>query len=219
MAWSRVQKNNSGSASSTWGSATAAGNLLVAAFSCITSSGNSTVTPPAGKGWTAGPLARQGGTPNVQTFLFYNLNSASQSGSQTFTATGSPTGLCLEMAEYTNTGVSTTTHNQDQTNTGAATTSPSTGTTAALAGSGELAIASIDQGSATDVFSAPTNSYTLVDTVTGSALAMAFLENLSVGSAGTGVGVTSSISLAFAGAVMTFTNPAGGHSTLPLQGC
>ncbi|HEY2731373.1 MAG TPA: hypothetical protein VGK52_15625 [Polyangia bacterium] len=82
-------------ASPSWGSATTAGNLLVAV---LTYNGSPTITAA---GWTlAGSAATQG--TNVRSAIYYIQNASSQSGAQTFIATGtsSAPALSVQLAEY-----------------------------------------------------------------------------------------------------------------------
>ena len=82
-------------ASPSWGSATVAGHLLVA---IVTYNGSPTLTMPSG--WTAATTASEG--LNVSVAIYYIQNASSQSGAQTFTATGSSSapGLSVQLAEY-----------------------------------------------------------------------------------------------------------------------
>ena len=147
-------------ASPSWGSATTAGNLLVAV---LTYNGSPTITAT---GWTlAGAAATQG--TNVTSAIYYIQNAPSHSGAQTFMATGSLSApaLSVQMAEYS--GIMTS-GALDLTGTASATTANSitvatgTGTTTGP----ELAIAAFaeDDASNSHAWGGPTSPFADINT-------------------------------------------------------
>src|SRR3989344_6725230 len=151
----RVQQT-SGSAtanpvSATWVSSTTTGNLLVAQI--ITASDPGIITPPSG-GWTLVDTIINAN----YTKLYYIENAAAQSGSQSWAITGDTSATQLIMAEYS--GVATSgALDQYSTVTGVDTTltTPTVNTTTA----DQLLIGVFGNGSTSESFSSPTNSFSI----------------------------------------------------------
>src|SRR3989344_4815628 len=197
----RVQQT-SGSAttnpvSATWTSSTTSGNLLVAQI--VTASDPGLITPPAG-GWTLIDTIINAN----YTKLYYIQNAAAQSGSQSWAITGDTSATQLIMAEYS--GVATSgALDQYSTVTGVDTTltTPTVNTTTA----DQLLIGVFGNGSTSESFSSPTNSFSIYAQGTvGSAPASsgAFVDRIVSSTGSYSAGVTGTGGSAWGSIIATF---------------
>lgn len=217
MAIALVQtcKNNEsagdGSMDVTWGSATTAGNLLVAVVSASRAglSGVPTITPPAG--WTEAVTQACDSVSGVdrRTSIYYKANAASESGAKTWTCT-THTGVAslgVVMAEFS--GIATSSPLDQSTGTADTSTTAttcSTGTTGSTTQADELAVAAYQGGS---TLGSPSNSFAIQDQTAGANFIALATKTLSA----TGTVTTSatySTGSSNAGCVATFKAAAGG---------
>jgi hypothetical protein len=222
MAWSVVQHhfttNNVSPIAPAWSPSTTNGNLLVATLCVVRSDSTSFSTVTAPSGWVLANQNKNVSTPNGQAFNYYILNSPSRSGSESFSFTGTITGCTLDIVELTNPLVTSASLDQAHGGNGTSAT-PATGTSAALRTSSDVAIACICQAGAVATFSSPTNSYSIEDQGSNTSCTGACLINLAVGTAGTGVAVTSTQNENWSAGLMTFylSGLLGGDG-LPMMG-
>jgi hypothetical protein len=208
--WSLVQKPaDSATGSNTFASPTTEGNLLVA---WVSSKSDTAFTGPSG--WTRGPSIANAAVSEGQWWFYYN-NPGSLTGP--FTWSGPSGTIDVAIAEFTCTNVSMVARPSDSgTGTAGATASVTVSTANGTAHSGDLVLAgfqqTLDTASAI-TWTAPSGFTALA---THSSNSSTFHDsawyNLSSGSAGvqtvTGTSsVTSADPNAWAGAVVTFTEP------------
>jgi hypothetical protein len=209
----------------TWPGATTLGNLLIAICSSCNNPGSSstmTITPPSGGGWSTavGPIRSNAGV----VYIFYKFNAASQSATGNFTssgASGAKTDFATVVCEYSGFG-STDPIDVTANNPGASGTSQTTGTTTTTTQASELWIGGIGEDNNGATFSAPTNSFAIVEQILAGTTAAALLEKI-VSSTGTaGCGVTANLSGTYNGAMATFKGSGGAVAAdqrLTLVGC
>jgi len=214
----RVQSKTGGNGgattvSATWNNATIAGNLRVAILSVRGGSGT-TITPPAGQGWTLAVRVNNGTT--LSTAIYYAQNATSVSGASTWTLSPSSK-AALHIAEYSGIEI-TTALDKTASSTGSGVT-VSSGTTLATVENNELVLSglSVASSSGGTVFSGQTNGFTEVAEAfsTGGSQTsrsnVAFEEKLGVAIGTQTVSSTSALSASWAGAIATFRakkNPA-----------
>lgn len=174
-------------------SSTTAGNLLVA-FVWVQGTSNVTLTAPSG--WSQVGSSQGSGAGNATCGLFYYANNPGSLTSHVFSFSSS-VNAAVAFEEWS--GVATSSPlDQDVAQKNAQGTSTTTGTTATLAGSGELAVWGAGVGATNPItYSSVTNSYTWdssaqADSSQGTRANANLFYNTSVGTAGTSSGATAS---------------------------
>jgi hypothetical protein len=199
--------NNSPTITATWLSATKAGNLLVAIVSVRGGSGT-TITPPAGLGWTLARRSNNGTT--ISTAIYYIENAAAQSGGSLWTLSSSARAT-LTLVEYSGAATSSAL-DQTATSSGSGTTG-SSGTTATTTQINEVAVAGISANNSNRTFSTQSNSFSEVSEVnsggTSNGTATVFEEKILSSVNAQNVSAIISSSSTWSGVIATFKAAVG----------
>lgn len=150
----RVQKStgatitNTGTIADSWPAASATGHLLIAAITHTTGNTATVITPPAG--WTLGDSYNPGTTTGQAAFLYYIENSASRSGSESFSVTNVGKDMALTLYEYAVGNAATPWLDKTKNKGGSSNTSPATAATTTTAQAIELFFGVLGHNNTTD---------------------------------------------------------------------